>query len=119
MPHIELNGRQFPLKSEPPKSGAMLAVAAAEKSGDTQKMMALFYRLVTSIVSDDVPEGDVDDALWEMDVEDIGTALEAATKTYTQDPTSAVPPTSSDSSDGSPDGKRSYRVVSLSERDAG
>ena len=114
MPHITLNGTDFPIKPEPPKSGAMLAIAAAEKSVDATKAMAYFYKLITSIIVADVPTSDVDDAMWDMDVEDIAKALEAATRTYGVDPSSAGPASSENSSAGSETGAPTSRVVSFS-----
>lgn len=120
MPVITLAGREFPLKANPPKSGAMLAIAAAERSGDGIKAMALYYKLITSIIDDSqVALDDVDDALAELDVEEVNAALEEAAKTYTQDPTSAVQSTSGRSSSGSRDGTPTSRVVSFSQARAG
>ena len=119
MPNLTLAGRDFPLRPEPPKSGAMLAIANAERTGDGLKAMALYYKLITSIIHEDVDLDDVDDALAQMDLGDVNAALEAAAKTYTQDPTSPVQNTSGRSSTGSPDGTPTSRVVSFSQAKAG
>lgn len=115
MPSITLAGRDFPLRPAPPKSGAMLAIAAAEKSGDDLKAMALYYKLVVSIIDRSVPVDDIDDALADMDISEVSDALTAAASTYTQDPTSAVQNTSGRSSPGSPAGTGTSRVVSFSQ----
>jgi hypothetical protein len=115
MPHITLGGRDFPLRPTPPKSGGMLAIAAAERSGDDVKAMALYYKLVTSIIDGDVNLDEVDDALADMEIEEVSAALQEAAKTYTQDPTSPVQNTSGRSSDGSQTGTPTSRVVSFSQ----
>jgi hypothetical protein len=115
MPHIVLNGNEFPLRQEPPKSGVFLPVAAAEKSGDALKAMSLYYKLIRRLVDESVDTEDLDDALSEMDIEEVNAALTEATKTYTQDPTSPVQNTSGRSSGGSQTGERTSRVVSFSQ----
>ena len=115
MPNIVLGGRDFPLRPTPPKSGAMLAIAAAEKAGDDLKAMALYYKLVTRLIEPSVPVDDIDDALADMEISEVSDALTAAASTYTQDPTSAVQNTSGRSSPGSPDGTGTSRVVSFSQ----
>ena len=118
MPHVTLAGRDFPLRPAPPKTGAMLAIAAAERSGDDLKAMALYYKLLTSIIDPSVDLDDVDDALSDMEIAEVNEALEQATRTYTQDPTSAVQTTSGRSYSGSSDGTPTSRVVSFSQAKA-
>jgi hypothetical protein len=115
MPSILLDGRTFPLRDTPPKSGAMLPIAAAEQSGDHVKAMALYYRLIVSLIDPDVNVDEVDTALANMDQEDIGKALEDAARTFTQDPTLPAQNTSGRSSNGSQAAKGTSRVVSFSQ----
>lgn len=113
MPDITLNGVTFPLKDEPPKAGRMMLVARAEKRGERDGMAA-YLDFLESMLADDHDPDEFEACVAEMTYEELADALTVAAESYKVDPSSAGQESSTRSSDGSPAGKRTSRVVSFS-----
>lgn len=114
MKTITLAGREFTLRDEPPKQGRLMVLARTEARGSAAEKMAAYLDLLEAMLTDDVDRAEFEDAICDMDAEEIGEAIEEAAKGYKVDPSSARRERSSGSSDGSQTDSPTSRVVSLS-----
>ena len=118
MPQVTLNGRQFPLRPDPPKAGRLMLLARAESKGD-KETMAAYLDFLEALLHPEVDRREFEAAIAEMEFAEIGDALNEAAESYKVDPTSAGRESSSPSSDGSPAGGPTSRVVSFSKEPGG
>jgi hypothetical protein len=114
MAHVVLNGQEFELRPEPPKAGRLMVIARAEKRGDSA-LMAAYLDFLESMLAEGHDTEAFEQAISEMDFDEIKSALENAAKSYQADPTSAGRESSPHSGGGQPTGERTSRVVSFSQ----
>lgn len=85
-----------------------------EKRGTEADKATAFLDFLEAMLADDADHRAFEDAICEMDSDEIATALKQAAESYKVDPTSAGRVSSSPSGGGSPTGERTSRVVSFS-----
>ncbi len=113
MAEVELNGVTFPLRPDPPKHGRIMQLMRVEKRGSDADKATAFLDFLEAMLADDADLQAFEDAIVEMDSDEIAEALKQAAESYKVDPTSAGPVSSSPSGGGSPTGAPTSRVVSL------
>ena len=114
MPNITFAGQTFELKAEPPKAGRLMLLARAEKKGGVDAMAGMLDFLESMLH----PSADLElfeQAIADVDEDELASALKEAAESYDVDPTSARPTSSSSSPAGPSQGERTSRVVSFSQ----
>lgn len=114
MAEVILNGQSFPLREEPPKHGRIMQLMRVEKRGTDGDKATAYLDFLEAMLAEDVDQDAFEDAIVEMDSDEIAAALKEAAESYKVDPTSAGPESSSPSGGGSPTGKPTSKVVNFS-----
>lgn len=114
MAEVVLNGQSFPLRPEPPKHGRIMQLMRVEKRGTDGDKATAFLDFLEAMLADDVDQNAFEDAIVEMDADEIAEALKQAAESYKVDPTSAGQVSSSPSGGGSPTGRPTSKVVNFS-----
>ena len=104
---LKLGEREFALKPTPPKGGAVMVLSKRLHSGSEQAKAAALYDFIAGLCES--ADG-LDEALVDLDLDEIQAAISEAMKTYTEVPTVA----SSPSPAGSPPTAPTSKVVSFS-----
>lgn len=114
MAEVILNGVAFPLRPDPPKHGRIMQLMRVEKRGTDGDKATAFLDFLEAMLADDVDHVAFEDAICEMDSDEIAEALKQAAESYKVDPTSAGQESSSRSGGGSPTGTPMSKVVNFS-----
>jgi hypothetical protein len=104
---IKLGDVEFPLKSTPPKGGYLVVLMKRLSSGGPHRQMAALYDMIETMVEDSTG---LDDAISQMELEDLEAALADAVRSLSDLPTERPSP----SAPGSQPTVTTSKVVSLS-----
>jgi hypothetical protein len=104
---LTLGSHTFELKPDPPKGGRVMVLTKRLSSGSASDQMGAYYDFIASLV---VNADGLDEALCDMELEDIQTQVAEAMKAYTDLPTVRPSPSPA----GPPPTATTSKVVSLS-----
>jgi hypothetical protein len=104
---LTLGSQSFDLKPEPPKGGRVMVLSKRLSSGSKSDQMAAYYDFIAGLV---VNADGLDEALCDMELEDIQESVAEALQSYTALPTVRPSPSPA----GPPPTATISKVVSLS-----